>query len=85
MFTEIEVYEELEEFKWNSTFSSNNTFNMFININNIDSIRLTNRWQLNFGILKTNSGVIIITEKSYNNLVEVIKQNSYVQIFKGND
>jgi hypothetical protein len=85
MFTEIEVYEELEEFKWNSTFSPNNTFNMFININNIGSIRLTNRWQLNFGLIKTNSGVIIITEKSYNNLIEVIKQNSYVQIFKGND
>jgi hypothetical protein len=85
MFTEIEVYEELEEFKWNSTFSPNSTYNMFININNIGSIRLTNRWQLNFGIIKTNSGVIIITEKSYNNLVEVIKQNSYVQIFKGND
>jgi hypothetical protein len=85
MFTEIEVYEELEEFKWNSTFSPNSTYNMFININNIGSIRLTKRWQLNFGIIKTNSGVIIITEKSYNNLVEVIKQNSYVQIFKGNN
>ena len=60
MFTEIEVYEELDEFKWNSTFSGHSAYNMLININKIISIKSNNRWNLNFGIIKTNSGVIII-------------------------